>query len=177
MTKLIDNFPNYSLSNDGVITNLTTGHIKSAWLCKNGYYYVDLQNKGYKRKFPLHRLVAQHFIPNPDNKPTVNHIDGDKSNNSVSNLEWLTYSENTKHAYDTGLNSQRHKLKIDEATADNLFETRIMTGTSLTALAKELGIGLTQLSYRIKEAAIRLGKELEYAEELKRQRLLRLSAK
>jgi len=64
-----------------------------------GYYKVDLMNKiNY-----VHRLVALTFIPNPENKPTVNHIDGDKLNNNILNLEWATYSENNKHATDNNL--------------------------------------------------------------------------
>lgn len=175
MTKIIDNFPNYSISSEGVITNLTTNYVKSQWLCKNGYYYVDLQHNGIKKKIPMHRLLAIHFIPNPDNRRTVNHIDGNKLNNSLTNLEWATYSENMQHAYDTSLNSQKHKLKLLPEEANTLFLTRIMEGTSLTALAVELGIGLTQLSYRIKEASIRLNMETEYAAELKRQKSLRQS--
>jgi len=177
MTKEIENFPNYEITIKGVITNKTTGYIKLAWLCKNGYCYVDLQHKGYKKKIPLHRLIATHFIDNIDNKRTVNHIDGNKQNNSISNLEWATDSENIQHAYDNKLNSQRFKLKIDEATADTLFITKIMKGISITALAKELGIGLTQLSYRIKEAAKRLNMENEYAQELSKQKLLRRRAR
>ena len=90
MTKVIDNFPNYSIDEQGTITNLTAGHTKSCWLCKNGYYYADLQCSGFKRKIPLHRLLALAFLPNPENKRTVNHIDGDKVNNDLSNLEWAT---------------------------------------------------------------------------------------
>ena len=66
---------------------------------KNGYLRVKLLGKTCK----VHRLVATAFIPNPENKPTVNHINGIKSDNRVDNLEWATYTENTRHAYDTGL--------------------------------------------------------------------------
>lgn len=65
-----------------------------------GYLVVELQ-KG--NAFQVHRLVAEAFIPNPESKRTVNHIDGNKQNNSLSNLEWNTYSENIVHAYKTGL--------------------------------------------------------------------------
>ena len=173
MTKVIDGFPNYTISTTGVVTNTVTGYEKKAWLCKNGYFYVDLQHKGYKSKLPLHRLIAIAFLANPENKRTVNHIDGNKQNNSLENLEWATDAENMQHAYDNSLNHQTRKTSNSEA--DTLFLTRIMHGTTITALAKELGVSVSQLSYRIKEASIRLHMETEYAEELKRQKLLRQS--
>lgn len=72
---------------------------------EKGYLCVDLINNDGKRVFcGVHRFVALAFIPNPDNKPQVNHIDGDKTNNCISNLEWCTNSENQKHAYKLGLN-------------------------------------------------------------------------
>lgn len=67
-------------------------------LLKNNYHSIQLCNKG--KRFQIHRLVAQAFIPNPLNKPCVNHIDGNGLNNNVYNLEWVTYSENEKHSYD-----------------------------------------------------------------------------
>lgn len=72
-------------------------------ICRNGYHRVGL-NKDSKRKYKaVHRLVARLFVNNPDNKPEVNHIDGDKSNNHYTNLEWVTRSENMKHGYEMGL--------------------------------------------------------------------------
>ena len=81
---------------------------------KNGYVYVYLCNNGRNKNARLHRLVAETFIPNPENKPQVNHIDGDKTNNKINNLEWCNQSENEKHAYRTGLAKPRGKGKIKE---------------------------------------------------------------
>ena len=67
------------------------------------YFHTNLCKNGEKKSTSIHRLVAQAFIPNPENKPCVNHIDGNKHNNHVENLEWVTYSENIQHAYRTGL--------------------------------------------------------------------------
>lgn len=75
------------------------------------YYRVPLTSKEHIKKYYLvHRLVAQTFIENPNNLPQVNHIDGDKSNNCVKNLEWCTREDNIKHAYKIGLNPSRKKI-------------------------------------------------------------------
>lgn len=74
---------------------------------KQGYMYVDLGNRKQCR---IHRLVAEAFITNVDNKPEVNHEDGNKLNNHVSNLEWATHSENMKHSYKTGLWNNQHTI-------------------------------------------------------------------
>jgi hypothetical protein len=70
---------------------------------KKGYQRVRVTICGEKIGFKVHREVAKAFIPNPDNKPQVNHIDGNKSNNAVENLEWVTNQENAHHAIATGL--------------------------------------------------------------------------
>lgn len=77
--------------------------IRKQRLIGHGYLYVGLNSNSSQSNILVHRLVAWHFIPNPENKPTVNHKDGNKLNNHVNNLEWATHSENAKHAFDTGL--------------------------------------------------------------------------
>lgn len=74
---------------------------------KQPYYYVSLSKSGKTRKKMVHVLVAIAFIPNPENKPQVNHKDGNPQNNHADNLEWVTNAENTQHAYDKHLRQKR----------------------------------------------------------------------
>lgn len=85
--------------------------ILKAAKCGNCYLKVILCKNNIKRNLMIHRLVAETFISNPENKVTVNHIDGNKHNNCVDNLEWNSYSENIKHAYKLGLNYGSDKMK------------------------------------------------------------------
>jgi hypothetical protein len=78
--------------------------ILSIRLTDRGYNRVVLYNNGVSKSFMVHRLVATAFINNPNNKPQVNHINGNKLDNKVENLEWVTISENQKHAFKIGLN-------------------------------------------------------------------------
>lgn len=92
----------YHISNKGQVKNSKTNRIlKNA--NKKNYYTITLRNSESKQEkhFFIHRLVATHFIPNPENKPTVNHIDRDTKNNNVNNLEWNTLSEQQFHRYST----------------------------------------------------------------------------
>ena len=111
--------------------------------------------------------MATHFIPNPENKLEVNHIDGNKQNYSLSNLEWVTSSENAQHAHDTGL--QPYKCNYSLQEYEQFFE-KVMSGTSLTELSTTLNQSLTQLSVHIKRAAERLDKIDAYKKELSRQK-------
>lgn len=103
MLKKIDGFDRYFINEHGQvysITNTTSKKLKTNYI--SGYYAVGLYSKSEKKQkmFYIHRLMATTFIPNPENKPCVNHKDGNKLNNSLENLEWCTYAENTRHAYD-----------------------------------------------------------------------------
>lgn len=81
-----------------------------------GYYDTRLCKNGSKKSVFLHRIIAEAFIPNPDNLPMINHINGIKTDNRIENLEWVSASENSKHAYDVGLRKNprhSHRQVID----------------------------------------------------------------
>lgn len=97
--KLIAGFGGtYSVSNYGDVKNNRTGKLMKPRKNEKGYLRIGLTTNGKQKCMRVHRLVAQAFIPNPENKPEVNHIDFDKENNCVNNLEWVTGKENTKHS-------------------------------------------------------------------------------
>lgn len=105
--KLIYNYPNYAVSSDGVIWNVSKNTAVNIFEKspnkENSYLRVELWSHGNGKKFSVHRLVAAAFIPNPENKSSVNHKDGNKQNNNIDNLEWVTNSENKKHAAENDL--------------------------------------------------------------------------
>lgn len=118
----------YAISNFGQVKNVRTDKILNLYKNVKGYLKVQLVIQGRRQTFSVHRLVARHFIPNPDGKPYVNHKDGDKSNNLVSNLEWCTAKENDTHARQTGLKLQNKPIKainietLEEITFESLSE-------------------------------------------------------
>lgn len=103
--------PNYSINNNGEIRNDLTGKIKTPFVNKKtGYLTVDLWNDNKCKKYTIHRLLAESFIPNPENKPTVDHKDGNRSNNSLENLRWATYDEQNSRFETIGVRSQKIKV-------------------------------------------------------------------
>ena len=108
----------------------------------NGYPIVTLSAFGNKRKAYNHRLVAENFLPNPINLPTVNHKDGNKQNNNIYNLEWCSYAENNLHAYKTklkipflrfGEKNPRSKLNLQQVKE---IKSLLLKGLSQTEISK-----------------------------------------
>ena len=91
--------PDYKVSNYGRVMQWRKRLVLKQSTNKDGYKCVRLAGQTYR----VHRLVAMAFIPNPENKPQVNHIDGNKQNNNLNNLEWVTNQENVQHAFKIGL--------------------------------------------------------------------------
>ena len=92
----IQGYPNYLIFPEGYVVN-SKGKILKTNLTTNGYDGITLYNQGKGKTINIHRLVAEHYIPNPENKPEVDHIDRNKLNNDVINLRWATRSENEQN--------------------------------------------------------------------------------
>lgn len=90
--KQINNYDNYYIDKEGKVFNKNTNKYLKGFIGENGYLYYRLSKNNIKKMFYAHRLVSEHFILNPDNYPVVNHKDGNKLNNNVENLEWVSYS-------------------------------------------------------------------------------------
>ncbi|MED2945535.1 HNH endonuclease [Bacillus swezeyi] len=99
----IQELPNYGVTNHSRVVNLKRMTLVKTKIDREGYVKVTLKKNGKAVDRRVHRLVALHFIPNPNNLPQVNHIDGDKSNPSINNLEWVTAKGNALHALKHGL--------------------------------------------------------------------------
>lgn len=101
-------FRYYELSNTGLVRSLPRGRKKDTTILKptiskRGYFVVCIRDCGFRKTVKVHRLVAKMFIPNPHNLPEVNHIDANKLNNKIENLEWCDRLHNARHAYNLGL--------------------------------------------------------------------------
>lgn len=115
----------------------TEGVSKKPTLVNNGYLTIGFGGKNHL----AHRLVAKAFIPNPDNLPVVNHKDGDKTNNSVNNLEWCTHSYNRYHAASLGLGNVGERHNRGKFTAWEVLYIRNLEGyKSSGAVAKMFGV-------------------------------------
>lgn len=140
----VENYANYQISNFGRVKSFWNGKIKilKPTLALD-YLRVDLGDGKKHRHFVIHRLVAKAFLPNPDNKPQINHKDTHKFNNYVGNLEWCTASENGKHAFLTGLNENAKGSNDSQAklTKEQVMLIRLnKDNLSQQQLAKKFGV-------------------------------------
>ena len=117
-------------------------------LTTTGYYKVDLRKDGKRKSMKAHRLVAMAFIPNPEDKPHINHIDGNPLNNNVENLEWCTPRENVIHALETGL-KEKFLIPIDELEKMYIDEKK-----SIRQIQSIYGVSSTIIMNRLKEYGI-----------------------
>lgn len=169
----IPEFENYLISPEGIVTNSKNGKALKNSLNENGYLYVSLWKNNRGNPKTVHRLVAEAYIPNPENKPFVNHIDANRANPSVDNLEWVTQSENIQHAYNIGNMSQKRNLTNEQL---EIALNKFLCGESQTAIASFFGIGLPRLTINLRNHAVRTGRIDLFAKELKRQKTLRNTA-
>lgn len=109
--KKIKQNQNYSINEQGEVRNDLTGKIKKPFINKKtGYKTVDLWKNNKSTKYTVHRLLAEAFILNPEGKPTVDHKDGNRMNNSLNNLRWASYSEQNSRFDEVGVRSQKIKV-------------------------------------------------------------------
>lgn len=134
----------------GNVKRLQKGRLLKPQLTYVGYYRVELSKKGTRKKHSIHRLVALAFIPNPDNKPTVNHIDKCRINNRVDNLEWATSKEQIEHSYNEITANQK---RGEEHPCNKLTEQQVLEigealskGVKAKGLAKQYNVCAVSIS-------------------------------
>lgn len=113
------------------------------------YLTVHLTREGEHKRFLVHRLVAGAFIPNPSEKPFINHVDGNPQNNVASNLEWCTHQENMDHAVHVGLTNKGEKhwnARLDEGMVKNIKQAHASGRVTQRAIAKRFGVSYQHVS-------------------------------
>jgi hypothetical protein len=133
----------YEISNFGEIRSIQNKSKKiiKPYITNRGYLRIRLFKNKIRTAFTIHRLVGINFIPNTENKSYINHIDGNKQNNNVSNLEWVTHSENEKHASENNLKNSKSIIQYDlNGNKINEFNSiknaSIMTGIHKCGISK-----------------------------------------
>lgn len=141
MIKPISGFNGYLISDEGFIISGKTGRRMKCHKNNKGYYIANLFKDGKYHRFLLHRLVAIEFVPNPNNKPEVNHINGDKECCAAWNLEWCTRQENNLHAAKTGLAPQlmRNNWRSKKVAQYSLDGDLIKVWPSLREVERDTG--------------------------------------
>lgn len=138
--KDIKDYPNYQVSNLGKVKNTKTNKILKPFSPIGEYLKVSLSKNGKAKHYFIHRLVAETFIPNPNNYPCVNHKDENPSNNCVSNLEWCSYQYNNNYGTRNGKVAEKlRKVKCKKVRQYDLNDNYIKTWNSVVEAQKEIG--------------------------------------
>lgn len=141
----------YQISDDSNVIITKTGKSKKVWINNKGYKCVDLSKNGKTKHMLLHRLMAEAFVPNPNNDPIVLHKDNDKMNTSPDNLVWGTYSENNAQAIKDGLNSvprpdNRKPFIISDADGNSITPFHFY---GLNTIIDIIGYGNAQIGHNL----------------------------
>ena len=141
----------YQISDSSEVIITKTGEIKKAWINNKGYKCVDLSKNGKTKHMLLHRLMADAFVPNPNNHPIVLHKDNDKLNTSPDNLVWGTYSENNAQAIRDGLNSvpRPDNRKLFTIVRADGSDATPFCFHGLDATMQEIGYGNAQVGHNL----------------------------
>ena len=156
----------YQVSNLGNVKSLVRKHsVKEKFLkiLTKEYHTVSLSVNNKNTTYRVHRLVAHAFLPNPENKPIVNHLDGNKHNNNVNNLEWCTHQENCIHAVKTGLVNYNDRKKPNNSKKIICVDDNIIFNTIEDA-RKHAQLHRNTFDYRIKKGIKINNKTYKYHE-------------
>ena len=137
----------YQVSNLGRVKRVATGRVLKGCKDRGGYLLVGLYKQGSASKKLIHRLVAQAFIPNPEHKSEINHIDENKTNNMVSNLEWMTAKENSNHGKRNERVSKSNSIPI---IAINLKTSEVQKYYGTNECARQLGLDPSNITHVLK---------------------------
>ena len=140
----------YQISDNSEVINIKTGLSLKPWINNKGYQCIDLVKDGKRKHLLLHRLMAEAFVPNPEDNPIVLHLDNNKLNTDPDNLAWGTYSENNAQAIRDGLNKvPRPDNKKDFIITDGCGNSSPLYYHGLDAIINIIGYGNTQIGHNL----------------------------
>lgn len=156
----------YSITRQGEVINLANNTALTPIKNPNGYLKVGLADgKGGHTQLSIHVLVAKHFLPNPYDHKQVNHIDGNKENNHMSNLEWVSASQNIQHALETGL-----RPGYMSADDKEMYLKRVFAGEQVKDIAAAINRRPETLHKMLRTTATRLGLDSQWETQMKENR-------
>lgn len=163
--KPIAYFEQYAISENGKIISLSSGKTLTPIENLNGYLKISLVNNDGQKQLLIHRIVAQHYLPNPYEFSQVNHINGNKKDNRAQNLEWISAAENIKHALKTGLIPG-----FMSVTDREMYLQEVLQGTQVNEIALRIGRRPETLHKMLRETAKRLGIHDQWETQMKANR-------